>query len=215
MKRAISNKNVLAAKFEVVNFEDEWLRSFGRPELCGAWLIYGGSGSGKTTFTLRLCKYLTRFAKVAYNSLEQGLSLSMQTAWERVGMAEAGSRIMLLDKEGEADLRVRLRRKHSPDVVVIDSVHYWHGFRLRDYISLRGEFPHKLFIFIAHERAGKPDGKIAEKIRYDGDIKIHVEGYKAFITTRYEIRERGEGGEDFVIWEQGARDYWGELSTEE
>lgn len=214
MKRAISNKNVLAAKFEVVDFEGEWLRSFGRPELRGAWLIYGGSGSGKTTFTLMLCKYLANFSRVAYNSLEQGLSLSMQTAWERVGMAEAGARVMLLDKESEADLRARLRKKHSPDVIVIDSVHYWLGFRLRDYIALRDTFPTKLFIFIAHEANGKPDGKVAEKIRYDADVKIHVEGYKAFITTRYELRERGEGGEDFVVYEQGARDYWGERLSE-
>lgn len=210
-KRAISNKNVLAAKFDVVDFEGEWLRSFGRPELRGAWLIYGGSGSGKTTFTLMICKYLSNFARVAYNSLEQGLSLSMQTAWERVGMAEAGSRVVLLDKESEPDLRIRLRKKHSPDVIVIDSVHYWLGFRLRDYISLRDAFPTKLFIFIAHEASGKPDGKLADKIRYDADVKIHVEGYKAFITTRYEEREKGEGGEDFVIYEKGAREYWANI----
>lgn len=208
MSRAISNKNVLTARFEVADFEGEFLASFGRPELRGAWIVYGGSGCGKTTFVMQVCKYLTRFRRVAYNSLEQGLSLSLQKAWERVGMGEVGNRIILLNKESLKDLRVRLAKKKSPDIVVIDSVHYWFGFRMVDFVSLRNDFPDKLFIFVSHEKSGLPDGKLAQKIRYDSEIKIRVEGYKAFVTTRYEVADKGEGGADFIIWEQGANDYW-------
>ncbi|MDM8269008.1 ATP-dependent serine protease [Barnesiella viscericola] len=208
MGRAISNKNVLTAKFEVTEFDGAFLASFGKPELRGAWIIYGGSGSGKTSFVMQVCKYLTRFRRVAYDSLEQGLSLSLQKAWERVGMEEVGNRIILLNKESLKDLRLRLAKKQSPDVVVVDSVHYWLGLKMSDYINLRNDFPDKLFIFVSHEKGGQPDGKLAQKIRYDSDIKIRVEGYKAFVTTRYEVAERGEGGADFIIWEQGAQDYW-------
>ncbi len=208
MGRAISNKNVLTAKFEVAEFDGAFLSSFGKPELRGAWIIYGGSGSGKTSFVMQVCKYLTRFRRVAYDSLEQGLSLSLQKAWERVGMEEVGNRIILLNKESLKDLRLRLAKKQSPDVVVVDSVHYWLGLKMSDYINLRNDFPDKLFIFVSHEKGGQPDGKLAQKIRYDSDIKIRVEGYKAFVTTRYEVAERGEGGADFIIWEQGAQDYW-------
>lgn len=208
MGRAISNKNVLTAKFEVAEFDGAFLASFGKPELRGAWIIYGGSGSGKTSFVMQVCKYLTRFRRVAYDSLEQGLSLSLQKAWERVGMEEVGNRIILLNKESLKDLRLRLSKKQSPDVVVVDSVHYWLGLKMSDYINLRNDFPDKLFIFVSHEKGGRPDGKLAQKIRYDSDIKIRVEGYKAFVTTRYEVAERGEGGADFIIWEQGAQDYW-------
>lgn len=35
-----------------------------------------------------------------------------------------------------------------------------------------------------------------------------MEGYKAFVTTRYEVADLGEGGADFVIWEAGAQEYW-------
>lgn len=208
MGRAISNKNVLTAKFEVTDFEGEFLASFGRPELRGAWIIYGGSGSGKTTFVMQVCKYLTRFRRVAYNSLEQGLSLSLQKAWERVGMQEVGNKIILLNKEQLKDLRVRLLKKQSPDVIVIDSVHYLRRFNMDQYQNLRDEFPNKLFIFVSHEKGGMPKGMMAQNIRYDSEIKIRVEGYKAFVTTRYEVAERGEGGADFIIWEQGAQDYW-------
>ena len=212
MGRAISNKHVLAAQFETADFDGPFLASFGRPELRGVWLIWGDSGSGKTTFTLQLCKYLAGFRRVAYDSLEQGLSLSLQKAWERVGMAEAGSNIILLNKEDLPELRARLRKRKSPEIIVIDSLQYLDKFYMKQFKDLKAEFPDKLFVFISQaDKAGKdPDGYIAKKIRYDADIKIKVEGFKAFVTTRYEDRDKGEGGEDFIIWEQGANDYWAE-----
>lgn len=212
MSRAISNINVLAARFETVEFAGEWLASFGRPELRGTWIIWGGSGSGKTTFTLMLCKYLANFGRVAYNSLEQGLSLSLQKAWERVGMGEAGNSLILLNKEELPELRARLNKRKSPEIIIIDSVQYLDGFNWASFKKLKREYPDKLFIFISQaDRAGKdPDGKLAGKIRYDAEIKIKVEGFKAFVTTRYEDAERGEGGADFIIWEQGAAEYWAE-----
>ena len=208
MSRAISNKNVLAAQFETANFTGPFLASFGRPELRGAWIVWGGSGSGKTTFTLMLCKYLAGFRRVAYDSLEQGLSLSLQKAWERVAMEEVGSNIILLNKESLAELRTRLAKRKSPEIIVIDSIQYWHGFKWSDFTKLKDDYPDKLFIFISQEKGGEPAGNLAQRVRYDSEIKIRVEGFKAFVTTRYEDSEKGEGGADFIIWEKGAADYW-------
>ncbi|MBD5349709.1 MAG: ATP-binding protein [Bacteroides sp.] len=208
MGRAISNKNVLAAQFETANFTGPYLASFGRPELRGAWIVWGGSGSGKTTFTLMLCKYLAGFRRVAYDSLEQGLSLSLQKAWERVAMEEAGSNIILLNKESLAELRTRLAKRKSPEIIVIDSFQYWHGFKWSDFTKLKDDYPDKLFIFISQDKGGEPAGNLAQRVRYDSEIKIRVEGFKAFVTTRYEDSEKGEGGADFIIWEKGAADYW-------
>ena len=201
---------MLAAQFETAEFTGPYLASFGRPELRGAWIIWGGSGSGKTTFTLMLCKYLAQFRRVAYNSLEQGLSLSLQKAWERVNMAEAGSNIILLNKEELPELRTRLSKRKSPDIIVIDSVQYLDGLNKQRYKALKNDFPDKLFIFISQDKNGNPKGNMGDHIRYDSDIKIRVEGYKAFVTTRYEDPENGEGGADFIIWEQGAAEYWAE-----
>lgn len=209
MSRAISNKNVLAAQFETADFDGPFLASFGRPELRGVWIIWGGSGSGKTTFTLQLCKYLSKFRRVAYDSLEQGLSLSLQKAWERVDMAEAGSNIILLDKEDLPELCTRLRKRKSPDIIVVDSVQYLTKFYMEQFKKLNAEFPNKLFIYISQaDKADRAPAGMAKNIRYHADIKIRVEGYKAFVTTRYEDTERGEGGADFIIWQQGADDYW-------
>ena len=79
-------------------------------------------------------------------------------------------------------------------------------------MRLRGQFPDKLFVYISQGRNGEPKGSTAQNIRYDADIKIRVEGYKAFVTTRYEVPEKQEGGADFIIWEQGAREYWANLT---
>lgn len=207
MGKAISNRDVAAARFETVPFEGEWLAAIGRPELRGSWLIFGQSGSGKTTFALQLARYLSRFARVAYNTLEQGLSLSFQSAWIRAGMEEAGSAIVVLDKEPLSQLRQRLAKRRSPQVVIIDSLTALPGFTRKDYLSLVGGFPGKLFVFLAHERKGLPDPAIAETVRRLSEVKIYVEGFRAHISSRYACPERGEGVSDYIIWRQGADEY--------
>ena len=97
-------------------------------------------------------------------------------------------------------------------MVVIDSLQYLDKFYMQQFKALKAEFPDKLFVFISQaDKSGKnPDGLMAKKIRYDADIKIKVEGFKAFVTTRYEDSDRGEGGADYIVWKQGADEYWAE-----
>ena len=105
-----------------------------------------------------------------------------------------------------------MSKRKSPNVIIIDSVICLVGMRLADYQKLMNDYPNKLFIFLAHEDdRGNPSPALAEKIRKLSDIKMHVEGYKVFTTTRYEDRTKGEGGEDFTIWEEGAAEYRAEL----
>jgi hypothetical protein len=209
--KAISNKNVTDAKFKFADFEGSWLASFGKPELSGVWIIYGGSGSGKTHFALGLIKYLSGFVgKVAYNTLEQGTGTkvrgSFQDAWKECSMDEIGSKIVVLPREPIEEMRERLRKRKSPDIVVIDSITALIGFTRAVFAELVEEFPNKLFIFLAHEENRRPYPTIAAHIRKWSEIKIRVEGYKAFVTTRF----RGGTGSDFVIWDKGAQEYWAE-----
>ena len=205
---AISNHDVTAARFKSAPFEGPWKACIGYPELHGSWIIWGGSGSGKTTFALMLAKYLSQWAKVAYNSLEQGLSLTLQKSWVRVGLPEAKNRVVLLDKEPIEKLRVRLDRRKSPGVVIIDSLTALPGFRKKDYVDLVKYYPTKLFIFLAHEKRGLPDPAIAETVRRLSDVKLHVDRFKAYPTSRYEDKDAGEGGQPFVIWPERANAAW-------
>lgn len=210
MAKALSNKNVCDANFKVADFDGRWLATIGKPELRGAWLIFGESGSGKTHFALELLAYLTRFVdKAAYDTVEQGMSLSFQNSWNDANMAAVGNKVIVYNKEQIPALRERLRKRKSPQVVVIDSITALTGFNRSTFASLMDEFPEKLFIFIAHEEGGKPYPAVARHVRKLSEVKIRVEGFKAFATTRFAMSEGG--GEDFVIWPEGAAKYYAQI----
>jgi len=192
-----------------MDFDGVWLEAFGKPEIFGSWMIWGASGSGKTRFALMLCKYLTKFGKVAYNSLEEGNCRSLQQAFIDVGMEEVERKMILLDREPIRELNERLKKQKSPDIVFIDSFQYTQ-LKYNDYIKLIKTHPKKLFIFISHADGKEPSGRSAKSVRYDCMCKIRVEGYRAMVVSRY------GGGKPFDIWPEGAAKYWGgEALTED
>jgi len=197
LKRALSVRDVIAYAPETLDFDGEWLASFGRPEAMGTWLIWGSSFSGKTRFALQLAKYMCRFGKVIYNSIEEGMSLSMQRAYQEIGMADCSQRLVLLNRESMADLTARLRRRQSPKVVFIDSLQYTE-MTYREYKRLREEFPSKIFVFVSHADGFEPRGNVAKSVRYDAFVKIFVKNYVARVESRF------GGGEAFVVWKEGA-----------
>lgn len=206
IKRARTAAEMMATKFKVVDFDGEWEELFGKPELRGSWIIWGESANGKTDFNMKLAKYLTRFAKVDYNSLEEGFSESLKQAIERNYMSECKRRFHILDKEPLEELELRLSKRESPDVVIIDSVQYC-DLTKRSYKALLKKYPKKLFIFISHAAGKLPEGRTANAIRYDANVKIRIEGFRASIESRY----GGDKSKHFTIWDKGAYEYWGEL----
>jgi adenylate kinase family enzyme len=102
-KRALSVHDLLSFKAKVMEFEGRWEASFGCPEMSGCWLVWGESGSGKTTFAMQLCRYLTRFGRVAYNSLEEGMSESLRSTVAAAGMEDCSRRFIILDREPIVD----------------------------------------------------------------------------------------------------------------
>lgn len=200
-KRALTVNDIRDYKPQVLPFDGEWHSSIGNPELKGGWIIWGNSANGKTRFALQLAKYLSKFVRVAYDSLEEGLSLSMQKAIIDVGMSDVKRSFVLLDKEAVPMLRERLAKQRSPQVVIIDSLQYT-GLNYKDYTTLINDFPHKMFILVSHADGKEPRGNVGKAIKYDAFVKIYVEGYMAFAQSRY------GGGEPYVVWKKGADEYW-------
>jgi hypothetical protein len=200
MRRALSIDNLYNQKFKTFDFEGEWLDMVGKPEIKGSWFIWGNPANGKTVFSAKLAKYLSSFGRVLYNSLEEGASVSLRRAFEIAGI-EPGDKITPLDKEPIDELKERLRKHKSPNIVITDSFQYT-GLTKDSYKALLNEFPGKLFIFISHAEGKQPAGRTAKTVQYDANVKIWVEGFKALPKSRY------GGGEPYVIWDEGADIYW-------
>ena len=138
-------KEVLSMKFDTLAFEGTWFEAFSTPERRGVWFIWGNTGNGKTSFVMQLCKYLCRFGRVAYNSMEEGACLTMQNTLIRFNMQEVNRRFLLLDNESVEQLTLRLKRQKSPDFVVIDSFQYTQ-MTYRQYIEFKERHRDKLLI---------------------------------------------------------------------
>ncbi len=187
------------------------MEHIGKPALNGLWFIYGKSANSKTTYCLKLAKYLTQFVnKVAYNSLEEGECPSLQLAWERVGMGEVNDKIILLDREPLDVLKKRLEKRRQADIIFIDSVLYLYNNTAEEIIALRKLFPKKLFILIGQEKDGDVWGAKQRKLKYDADVKIRVKGGKALCETRYRTKE-GKGGAPFIVFNEMEKKFYAEV----
>lgn len=201
LQRPITVTDLYRRRMNVLPFRGRYADSFGQPEVKGSWLIWGRSSEGKTRFALQLARYLTQFGKVLFNSLEEGASASMRTGFKSVEMEQVSRKIHLLDQEPVTDLTERLRLRNSALFVIIDSIQYTF-MDISDYKQLLNDFPGKLFIFTSHAKGKEPKGSLAESVWFDSNVKIWVEGYRAFPKSRY-------GGEQpFDIWPERAARYW-------
>jgi hypothetical protein len=99
------------------------------------------------------------------------------------------------------ELMKRLAKKKSPRFIVIDSIQYL-NISYEQYKAMKERFKKKSFIFLSHAKGKFPDGRTADKIRYDAGIKVHVQGYVGFVISRY------GGNHPYIIWPEGARKYW-------
>lgn len=210
LPKALSPAEIDRMVFDTLPWESKWSDAFGEPERKGVWIIWGASGSGKTSFAMQLAKELSKYYKVAYNSLEQGKSLTMQQIMRQHNMKEIRKQGCGLISEDMDVLARRLRSKGAPDVVIIDSVQYTLFDRprgLQQYLEFAKEFKrkNKLLIFISHADGKNLEGTTAEKISYDADMKIFLEGYRAISKGRI----FGSSPDTYyTIWEEGAARYW-------
>lgn len=203
MKRALTIKDVISRNRPVLKLSPEWAEAFGSPGRTGVWLVWGGSGNGKTSFVMQLCKELARHGRVVYNSLEEGDDVTMRNTLVRFGMEEVGRRMLLLNCEPIEDMEDRMSKRKSPDFYVVDSFQYAQ-MTYRSYQQFKEAHRDKLVVFISHAEGKMPAGSAAQRVMYDASLKIYVEGFRAFSKGRYYGTK-----EHFVIWPEGAERYWG------
>jgi hypothetical protein len=202
MARAFSITQLYTEKYDTFEFEGKWLESFGKPEKSAVWFIQAEVGSGKTTFTAMLCKYLSSFARLAYNAIEEGKSDSLRMAFMRAKIQEGEKRIIGLDKEPTQELMSRLRKQKAPKIVVLDTIQH-SDLTKKGYLSLKRQFPDVTWVIISHMDGAVPEGSLAKFIHQDAGIKVTIKGFIAFVKSRYGSQK------PFIIWEEGARKFHG------
>lgn len=201
MARTLSAKQVLTIKFDTIRLGGGWDECVGEIETTGIWFIWGNSGNGKTSAVVSLCKELSAFGKVLYNSREEGVSLTMQNTLRRYGMGELGSRFQLASMSLQ-ELDEKISQQRSPKFVVLDSFQFM-GLTYKDFRAFCEKHKNKMLIFVSRTRGRQPEGRAAISAMYDASCKIWVEGYKAFSKGRF-VGTTGE----MTIWDEGAKKYW-------
>ena len=195
-RRALTIQNLIDYRPKTMGFTGDWLEKMGDPEPFGSWIIYGGSGQGKTRFSLQLTKYLMSFngVRVAYDGLEEGVSETYRRALIDTGLqTERHGHFEFWDRYDYEKMMAALQKKRSANVIVIDSLQYM-NLSYDEYKELVEKYPKKLFIWISHESGSKPDGQVAKKVLFNSNIKIRVRNYYASIVSRY------GGKHTFDIW---------------
>lgn len=206
-RRAYTAAEIVAKRMPALDIaaQDEALADLlGAPLRSGVWFCWGNSGNGKTEFLMRLLRLFSATETTLYLSLEEGVgNMHLKEALRRNGLASSKKLLVAFDTIEE--LTARLRRNRSPRIVLIDTVQYW-GVSYDQYRALVDEFQKCLFVFMSHVDAGGrvPDGSTAQRIKRDSDMRLWVEGFKAFNRGRTWGRTN-----EYVIWSQGAEAYWG------
>jgi len=204
VKRAYSPEELYRKKCPEMAFDGVWKEVFGRPAPIGMWVIWGNSGNGKSSFTMQLAKYLCRFGKVFYNSVEEDVRNTFINNVRRNKMEEVNKQFktgnLTLD-----ELEERMKSSRKEDIYIIDSfqaMRFTHRGKM-DYEAFCSRHPDKLIIFVSRAQGNLPQKQPAIDCMYDADVKIWVEGFQAVCKGRFETNP----GKSYIIWEDRAVKY--------
>ncbi|MFV0397358.1 MAG: hypothetical protein ACK5JU_05000 [Bacteroidales bacterium] len=178
--------------------------AIGVPERKGCWIVYGCEKNGKTWFTLKLAKEIARSEAVAYISAEEGLDDSFTDAVRRAGITTADN-ILWDEYLSIDDIIYKFRRQRSANVIVIDNLTMYSDEMKPTEVKkkLLDALPNKLIIFVAHEERRDAYPAIARMAKKMAKVIFHVQGLKAFVTSRF------SAGGEIVIDETKSELFWG------
>ena len=125
LKKVLTVANVQNQNIIRIPFEGDWYQAFKRPQDKGVWFVWGGSGSGKSTFLMMLAKELAKNENVFYNLLEEETDDSdFVERTELCRMNEVADNFHV-QRYNYEELVAYLDKRGSPKVVVIDSITYF------------------------------------------------------------------------------------------
>lgn len=198
MKRAYSPKEIAKKTYKTLPWGGRWEESFGLPEERATWFISGASASGKSSFVMQLAYELTHYGQVLYLSYEERVNQSFQERMLRFDLDKKQGWFRVVTNDTLEDLTERLKKRHSAKFIIVDSFQmaYW---SYPETEALVKKFPKKSFIFISQVEKGQPTGKPARRLLYLADVKVRVQGFRAYCQGRF----NPDVGNSFVVWKEG------------
>ena len=213
MARSKTTSNVFQKKKNtLVAFTHMALQSvIGNADRKGCWIIYGYEKNGKTWFTLKLAKEIAKHERVAYISAEEGLDNSFAEAIRRAGITTSDNILwdeyipMFSDDPNEETIVSKFQKQRSANIIIIDNLTMYSDEIKPTEIKkkLLDALPSKLIIFVAHEERKEAYPAIARMAKKLAKVIFHIEGLRAFVTSRF-----SPGGE-IVIDEEKSEIYHG------
>ena len=204
MRRTLSAAQVLQIKNDTILPGGGWGDCFGEIDRTGIVFINGPSTSGKSSAALDFAKHLVPFGKVLYLTNEEGFRSSFQERIRRFNIQTVGAAFQFINHEPVSELIERLEKRRSASFVVIDSIQDTKMTRA-EYDQLKQMAARKLIIFVSRIEGRLPVGRLARTIKFDADLKVWVEGGRAFSNGRY----IGKAGFCDVIADKALK-YWGD-----
>jgi energy-coupling factor transporter ATP-binding protein EcfA2 len=188
MGSSISIHSIMGKKYPTYDFTPELISIIGDAEKNFKMIVWGQSGNGKTTFVANLCKILTAYGKVYYNSVEQGEGKSIQDMARlcKLDQCEKGS-FVIGDRDTFDEMVIKLETNRCR-FAVIDSAQYM-DLSIVQYKFLIQKFKRKSFIIISWEKGSEPKGEAAQAMRYMVDIKCRVHKGIAYVDSRFGATE--------------------------
>ncbi|EKT3963215.1 ATP-binding protein [Flavobacterium psychrophilum] len=199
LPKALTVANIINQRVKRILFTWKWYDAFKQPQDKGVWFVWGGSGSGKSTFVMMLCKEMALLKhKVFFNLLEE--ETDDTDFIERVDMLEMNDveDCFLAKTYNYDEMIIYLKRKNSAKVVVIDSATYFFE-SFEQYQNFKKMFRDKIIIITGHARGNNPKFELEDRIKFDAKMKIFVNGYLALCKGR----TIGPNGGRFIIWQEG------------
>lgn len=198
MKRAYSPKEIAKKTYKTLPWGGRWEEAFGLPEESSVWFVYGASAQGKSSFVMQLAYELTHYGQVLYLSYEEGVNQSFQERMLRFDLDKKQGWFRVVTNDTLEDLTERLKKRHSAKFIIVDSFQmaYWSYPETEALVKM---FPKKSFIFISQVEKGQPTGKPARRLLYLADVKVRVQGFRAYCQGRF----NPDSGNSFVVWEEG------------
>jgi hypothetical protein len=201
--RLLSIANLMDMQFEGLEFDGKWLEAFGKPETNFKMIVFGKSGSGKSSLVFQFMTYLSQFERMLFVDYEEGPGLSLQMAVGRTDWEVLRGRVVVSQGLPVDGLIKLAKRRNQPKVLIINSIDHM-KMSEENYIKLKAELKHKAIIFISHMENNEPKSRIGKFIEYDCGIKVLVKDLIAYVRTRYTTADGG--GKPIVIWHEGAED---------